>query len=34
MNNQNKRAEEFLRCLGNGKGRVTEEDENPEGDEE
>ena len=26
----NKRAEEFLKCLGNGKGRVTEEDENPE----
>jgi len=24
------RAKEFLECLGNGKGRVTEEDENPE----
>ena len=23
------RAKEFLSCLGNGKGRITEEDENP-----
>jgi hypothetical protein len=27
---ENARAEEFLSCLGNGKGRVTDEDENPE----
>lgn len=24
------RSSEFLACLGNGKGRVTEEDEDPE----
>ena len=27
------RAQEFLRCLGNGKGRVTYEDENPDTEE-
>jgi hypothetical protein len=27
---EDKRAKEFLSCLGNGKGRVTDEDENPE----
>ncbi len=27
---ENKRGEELLKCLGNGKGRITEEDENPE----
>ena len=27
--NNDKRAKEFLECLGNGKGRITEEDENP-----
>ena len=26
---KDKRAKEFLECLGNGKGRITEEDENP-----
>ena len=31
---KDKRAEEFLSCLGNGKGRITDEDENPEEDED
>ena len=28
--NQKDRSKDFLACLGNGKGRITDEDENPE----
>jgi len=31
--NKEERAKEFLNCLGNGKGRITYEDENPDEEE-